>query len=112
MPKKVRDEDKAVFLGSDNIFRDLDLQNPDELLFFAAECIDVPCLTAQELKSRISVDPNKRGGKPCISGTRITVGDVMSYLASGMTIEQLLEDFPTLSLEDIRACFAYCSDQD
>ena len=57
----------------------------------------------------ITIDPEKRGGKPCIRGMRITVYDVLSYLASGMTMEDVLDDFPELTKEDILACFAYAA---
>src|SRR5213593_1637706 len=52
----------------------------------------------------ITIEPDKRGGKPCIRGMRITVYDALEYLASGMTQEQILEDFPELTTADIRAC--------
>jgi uncharacterized protein (DUF433 family) len=55
----------------------------------------------------ITIEPGKRGGKPCIRGLRITVYDVLDYLASGMTEEEILEDFPDLTREDIRACLAF-----
>ncbi len=55
----------------------------------------------------ITIEPGKRGGKPCIRGMRITVYDVLEYLASGMTHQELLEGFPYLTEEDIRACLAY-----
>ena len=58
-------------------------------------------------KDRIVVDPEVRSGKPRIKGTRITVYDVLEYLAGGMTEDQLLSDFPDLSREDIRACLAF-----
>ncbi len=61
---------------------------------------------------RIVMDPRIRSGKPCIRGTRIAVADVFDYLAGGMTIPELLEDFPDLSAEDIRACFAFAADGD
>lgn len=57
----------------------------------------------------ITVEPGKRGGKPCVRGLRITVGDVLGYLASGMTMEEVLEDFPDLTREDILACLAYAA---
>ena len=60
------------------------------------------------LLSRIEIDPQKRGGKPCIKGTRISVNDILSYLISGMTIDEILADFSHISNEDIIACFAYC----
>ena len=55
---------------------------------------------------RISIDPAVRSGKPCIKGTRITVGDVFDYLGGGMSIEEVLEDFPDLTPADIQACLA------
>lgn len=55
----------------------------------------------------ITIEPGKRGGKPCIRGMRITVYDVLSYLASGMTYEEILDDFPYLTQEDILACIRY-----
>ncbi len=61
---------------------------------------------------RITIDPAIRSGKPCIKGTRITVGDVFDYLGGGMSIEEVLEDFPDLTAEDIQACFAYAGDRD
>ena len=60
--------------------------------------------------TRITRDPAVMGGKPCIRGMRITVYDVLSCLASGMTNEEILADFPYLSLEDIRACLSYAAD--
>jgi uncharacterized protein (DUF433 family) len=60
----------------------------------------------------ITLEPGKRSGKPCIRGLRITVSDVLDYLASGMTTEQVLHDFPELSLEDIRACLAFAADRE
>jgi uncharacterized protein (DUF433 family) len=59
----------------------------------------------------ITIEPGKRRGKPCIRGMRITVYDVLSYLASGMTYEELLDDFPYLTQEDILACLSYAADQ-
>ena len=55
----------------------------------------------------ITVEPGKRGGKPCIRGMRITVSDVLEYLAGGMSEDDILNDFPDLVREDIRACLAY-----
>ena len=59
----------------------------------------------------ITVEPGKRSGQPCIRGMRITVRDVLEYLAGGMTVEELLADFPELTPEDVRACFAYAAGQ-
>lgn len=58
------------------------------------------------------VDPQIRFGKPTVRGTRIAVGDVLGYLASGMSEEQILGDFPQLSREDIRACLAYAAERE
>lgn len=60
----------------------------------------------------ITVEPGKRGGQPCIRGLRITVYDVLDYLASGMSIEEILRDFPDLTEEDIRACLAFAADRE
>ena len=60
----------------------------------------------------ITIEPGKRGGKPCIRGLRITVYDVLEYLAAGMTHEQILSDFPYLTEEDIRACLAFAADRE
>ena len=60
----------------------------------------------------ITIEPGKRSGKPCIRGMRITVYDVLSYLASGMTYEELLDDFPYLTKEDIIACLSYAAERE
>ena len=60
----------------------------------------------------ITIEPGKRGGKPCIRGTRMTVTDVLEYLAGGMSEEEILEDFPDLTVEDIRACLAFAADRE
>jgi uncharacterized protein (DUF433 family) len=60
----------------------------------------------------ITIEPGKRSGKPCIRGTRMTVTDVLEYLAGGMTQEELLKDFPDLTAEDIRACLAFAADRE
>jgi len=59
----------------------------------------------------LTIEPGKRNGKPCIRGLRITVQDVLEYLASGMTPEQILRDLPDLTLDDIRACLAFAADR-
>lgn len=61
------------------------------------------------LNERITLEPGKRGGRPCIRGLRITVYDVLSMLADGMPEADILEDFPELAQEDIRACLAYAA---
>ena len=60
----------------------------------------------------ITIEPDKRGGKPCIRGMRITVYDILDYLASDMTEGEILEDFPDLTHEDIRACLAFAADRE
>jgi len=60
-------------------------------------------------QERISVNPGVRSGKPCVKGTRITVYDVLEYLAGGMSEDQILTDFPDLTREDIRACLAFAA---
>ncbi len=63
-------------------------------------------------QERITIDPRIRSGKPCIKGTRITVTDVFDYLGGGMTISEVLDDFPDLTFTDIQACFAYAANRD
>ena len=65
-----------------------------------------------DYRTRITIEPDKRGGKPCIRGLRITVYDVLEYLASGMAIEQILEDFPDLEREDVQAALAFAADRE
>jgi uncharacterized protein (DUF433 family) len=65
-----------------------------------------------DYRDRIVIDPEVRFGKPCVRGTRITVGDVLSYLASGMTEQELLADFPQLTGDDIRACLAFAAERE
>jgi uncharacterized protein (DUF433 family) len=60
----------------------------------------------------ITIEPGKRSGQPCIRGMRITVQDVLEYLAGGMTAEQVLADFPELTAEDLRACLAFAADRE
>ena len=60
----------------------------------------------------LTLEPGKRGGRPCIRGLRITVYDVLSYLAAGMAAEEILADFPYLTAEDIRACLSYAADRE
>ena len=65
-----------------------------------------------DYRNIITIEPGKRGGKPCIRGMRITVYDVLDYLASGMTEEQIINDFPYLTREDIQACLRYAADRE
>jgi uncharacterized protein (DUF433 family) len=65
-----------------------------------------------DYKDILTLEPGKRSGKPCIRGMRITVYDVLSYLATGMTHAEVLADFPYLTEEDIRACLSYAADRE
>ena len=65
-----------------------------------------------DYRNIITIEPGKRGGKPCIRGMRITVYDVLSYLAADMTKEEILADFPYLTKEDILACLAFAADRE
>jgi len=63
-------------------------------------------------RQRIRINPNIRSGKPCIVNTRIAVSDVFDYLGGGMSVEEVLDDFPDLTIADIQACFAFAADRD
>jgi uncharacterized protein (DUF433 family) len=63
-------------------------------------------------RNRITIEPGKRGGKPCIRGLRITVYDVLDYLASGMSAEEILDDFPELERDDILAALSFAADRE
>ena len=65
-----------------------------------------------EYRDRIVIDPEVRFGKPCVRGTRISVGDVLSYLAAGMSEAQIIADFPQLTREDIRACLEFAAERE
>lgn len=65
-----------------------------------------------DYKNRITIEPDKRSGKPCIRGMRITVYDILEYLAAGMKEEEILEDFPELKKEDIRATLQFAADRE
>ena len=67
---------------------------------------------ADDWRSRITIEPGKRSGKPCIRRMRITVFDVLSYLAAGMTIDEIVDDFPYLEKEDIQACLAFAAERE
>ncbi len=67
---------------------------------------------APDYTTIITIEPGKRGGKPCIRGLRITVYDILEYLASGMTEDEILSDFPDLTHEDIKACLAFAADRE
>jgi uncharacterized protein (DUF433 family) len=63
-------------------------------------------------KDILTLEPGKRGGKPCIRGLRITVYDILEYLASGMSLQEILNDFPYLTKEDILACLSYAAERE
>ena len=65
-----------------------------------------------DYRDRITIESGKRGGKPCIRGMRITVYDVLGWLASGMSEAEILEDFPELTQADIRACLAFAANRE
>lgn len=65
-----------------------------------------------EYRTLIKRNPNKRFGKPCVRNTRITVYDVLGWLAAGMTFDEIIIDFPELTLDDIKACLAYAADRE
>ncbi|MCC6696210.1 MAG: DUF433 domain-containing protein [Candidatus Hydrogenedentes bacterium] len=65
-----------------------------------------------DYRKTITIEPGKMGGKPCIRGMRITVYDVLDYLASGMAEDEILHDFPDLTREDILACLAFAADRE
>lgn len=66
----------------------------------------------ENYRKRITIDPGKRGGKPCIRHMRITVYDVLGWLASGMSTEEILKDFPELTAEDVQAALAFAADRE
>ena len=65
-----------------------------------------------DYRDRITINPEVRSGKPCIKGTRITVYDVLEYLASNMTEKEILEDFPSLTREDLKACIVFAAERE
>ena len=65
-----------------------------------------------DIRERITIEPGKRSGKPCIRGMRITVSDILEYLASGMSEQDILRDFPQLELEDIKACLSFAAERE
>lgn len=69
-------------------------------------------LGAMDYSKIITIEPGKRSGKPCIRGMRITVQDILEYLAGGMTEDEILEDFSELTREDIKACLAFAADRE
>jgi uncharacterized protein (DUF433 family) len=68
--------------------------------------------TTMQYTSIITIEPGKRGGKPCIRGMRVTVYDVLEYLAAGMTQQEILADFPYLTSDDIKACLSFAAQRE
>ena len=68
-------------------------------------------VNGMDFEKLITIEPGKRGGQPCIRGMRITVRDVLEYLAGGMSSDEIVCDFPELTVDDIRACLAYAASQ-
>jgi uncharacterized protein (DUF433 family) len=88
---------------------------------FGAARVDAPVdaavarraiLPTMDWRSRITIEPGKRGGRPCIRGLRITVYDILEYLAGGMSEDEILHDFPDLEREDIRAALAFAAERE
>jgi uncharacterized protein (DUF433 family) len=69
-------------------------------------------VTGINYRERITIDPRVLSGKPCIRGTRITVADAFDYLGGGMSVAEVLDDFPDLTADDLQACFAFAADRD
>ena len=85
------------------------VEMPETLLHRAENDAKLPTMNYQDI---ISIEPGKRGGRPCIRHMRIAVADVLGWLAAGQTHEQILGDFPELAEDDIRACLAYAADRE
>jgi uncharacterized protein (DUF433 family) len=85
--------------------------NPAALLRLSFKaCVKVAAL--MNYQDIITIEPGKRGGRPTVRGMRISVGDVLGWLAAGMSHEEILGDYPELREEDIRACLAYAADRE
>ena len=69
-----------------------------------------PYVASVDYRRHITIDPLVRSGKPCVQGTRIAVADVLDYLGGGMSVAEVLEDFPDLTAEDIQACLSFAAD--
>lgn len=67
---------------------------------------------AMDYRDRITIEPGKRGGKPCIRGPRITVYDALEFIAGGMSEQDIVRGFPDLTVEDVRACLAFAADRE
>lgn len=80
--------------------------------FWNQSLIRYPEFERMNYQNIITIEPGKRGGRPCIRRMRIAVADVLGWLASGMTHEQIRDDYPELAEDDIRACLAYAADRE
>ena len=83
-------------------------------MIFALPSLHSSCAWASAMNYQgiITIEEGKRGGRPCVRGLRITVGDVLGWLAAGLSHEQILSDYPELTESDIRACLAYAADRE
>jgi uncharacterized protein (DUF433 family) len=82
------------------------------MFYFLLVVLLSPIILIMNYRDFITIEPNKRGGKPCVRGLRITVYEVLEYLASEMTEAEILEDFPDLTRKDLKACIAYAADRE
>ena len=73
---------------------------------------DMKALTAMSYRHIITIEPGKRGGRPCIRGMRIAVADVLGWLAAGLSHQEIISDYPELTEDDIRACLAFAADRE
>jgi uncharacterized protein (DUF433 family) len=100
---------EIAFLNRSSAFGELILGSSKGGLARTAGAAYLPAMNYQQI---ITLEPGKRGGKPCIRRMRITVADVLGWLASGMSHQEIIADFPELTEEDIRACLAYAADRE
>ena len=91
-------------------FEEVEDLNEQDRAEIVAESTKTKSTQKMNYKDIITIDPGKRSGKPCIRGMRITVADVLECLAAGMSYEDVLSDFPDLTIDDIRACLAFAAD--
>ena len=83
-----------------------------DLLTLVEICCIIGVFIPMNYQKHITIEPGKRAGKPCIRGLRITVYEVLDYLASGMSEQAILQDFPDLTSNDIKACLAFAADRE
>lgn len=79
---------------------------------YSSGILEAPSRVNMDYTKILTIEPGKMGGKPCIRGLRITVYDVLDFLASGMTNAEILHDFPDLTRDDLRACLAFAADRE